>query len=323
MDLLYILLNGWDRRSETLKNRQGGIGNRPPKLGGVYPSAPVPPFVFLGAEMAAWIESHQTLREHPKIYKLMDLLQVSRAEVIGHLHMLWWWVIDYAPRGNLAEFGSRTLAKAADWQKDPDEFVKALQDSGFLTDGETGLEVHDWIDYCGELIKKRLLRESERRRKMSADFRQIPPKVRLPNRTLPNPTLPKEREDKSQANHPSRKTKLEIPEEAISLSQLLSDRIAENFPQHTAPTEAQMMEWAREAELIQRRDHHSWEQIRELLEWSQADSFWRRNILSMQKFRKQWNQLDAKRTDGGNPRNEKQEALRQQTRDLLLKPLPK
>ena len=43
----------------------------------------------------------------------------------------------------------------------------------------------------------------------------------------------------------------------------------------------------------------------------------------MQKFRKQWNQLDAKRTDGGNPRNEKQEALRQQTRDLLSKPLPK
>src|SRR3990167_8992325 len=247
-----MLANGWDRRSAILKNRQGGIGDKPPKLGRVYPSAPVSPFVFLGAEMAAWIESHQTLREHPKIYKLMDLLQISRAEVIGHLHMLWWWAIDYAPRGNLAEFGSRTLAKAADWQKDPDEFIKALQDSGFLTDGETGLEVHDWMDYCGELITKRLVRESERRRKMSADFRQFSPKVRLPNRTEPNPTLPKEIEDKSQPTPLDQKINPEIPEEAIALSQLLSDRIAENFPQRTAPTEAQMMEWAREAERIQR-----------------------------------------------------------------------
>ena len=142
--------------------------------------------------------------------------------------------------------------------------------------------------------------------------------------TPPNqPNLLKRREDKSQAIPPDQKTRPEIPTEAIALSQLLSDRIAENFPQHTAPTEAQMMEWAREAELMQRKEHHPWEQIRELLEWSQADSFWRRNILSMQKFRKQWTRLLAELTDGGNPRNEKQEALRQQTRDLLLKPLPK
>ena len=142
--------------------------------------------------------------------------------------------------------------------------------------------------------------------------------------TYPNqPNLLKKGEDKSQTSPSSQKPKPEIPTEAIALSQLLSDRIAENFPQRTALTEVQMMEWAREAERLQRIDGHPWEQIRELLEWSQADSFWRRNILSMQKFRKQWNQLDAKRTDGGNPRNEKQEALRQQTRDLLSKPLPK
>lgn len=189
-----MLQNGWDTQSEIPENRQGGVSDKPPKLGRVYPSAPTSPFVFLGAEMAAWIESHQTLREHPKIYKLMDLLQISRAEVIGHLHMLWWWAIDYAPRGNLAEFGSQSLAKAADWQKDPDEFVKALQDSGFLTDGESGLEVHDWLDYCGELIKKRLLRESERRRKLAEIGRQFPPKAAY--RTVPNRTEPKEKDKK-------------------------------------------------------------------------------------------------------------------------------
>ena len=262
--------------------------------------------------MAAWIESHQTLREHPKIYKLMDLLKISRAEVIGHLHMLWWWAIDYAPRGNLAEFGSQSLAKAADWQKDPDEFIKALQDSGFLTDGESGLEVHDWLDYCGELIKKRLLRESERRRKMSANFRQFPPKVRLPNRTLPNPTEPKE-EDKSRATR--------LPTEALALSQILSDRIAENFPQRTAPTEAQMTQWAREAERIQRIDGHSWEEIREILEWSQADSFWRQNILSMSKFRKQWNQLLAKSKNSAKESPTRADSLREKAKRALVQGL--
>ena len=83
--------------------------------------------------------------------------------------------------------------------------------------------------------------------------------------------------------------------EAISCAQFLSDKIFENFPKRTAPTKSQLMNWAREADKVYRIDGHSWGDIKELLAWSQKDVFWRQNILSMDKFRKQWNKLMAKK----------------------------
>ena len=62
----------------------------------------------------AWIESHQALREHPKVYRLMDLLGISKLDVIGHLHLLWWWCVDYAPDG-LLHYSPLQIARAAEW----------------------------------------------------------------------------------------------------------------------------------------------------------------------------------------------------------------
>jgi hypothetical protein len=81
--------------------------------------------------------------------------------------------------------------------------------------------------------------------------------------------------------------------EAVSLAEFLSRRIEENIPNRTKPTKAQLTKWAKEADLMHHRDGHSWEEIRELLEWSQSDPFWKANILSMGKFREKWNQLSA------------------------------
>lgn len=82
-------------------------------------------------------------------------------------------------------------------------------------------------------------------------------------------------------------------------AQTLSDKIFENHPTRTAPTEAVLMEWSREADRIYKIDKHGWEEILSLIEWSQVDPFWKTNILSMSKFRKQWNQLTAHRSRGG------------------------
>lgn len=111
---------------------------------------------------------------------------------------------------------------------------------------------------------------------------------RKPAPSEPDQTRPDHKEDK---NPP--------PQEAIRLAQLLSDRIFENNPKRTAPTETQLMKWSRDADLMQRKDGHTWEQIQAVLEWSQRDSFWKANILSMGKLREKWNQLSAKM--GGSP----------------------
>jgi len=85
------------------------------------------------------------------------------------------------------------------------------------------------------------------------------------------------------------------PSEALEIAQLLASSIASNIPGATRATEGQMQAWARTADLMNRRDGHGWDEIRELLVWSQAHEFWRTNILSIDKFRHHWTRLAAQR----------------------------
>jgi hypothetical protein len=109
-----------------------------------------------------WIESHQELRQHWKVQGLALALGVSRATAIGHLHLLWWWAIDYAPNGNLSRFPASIIAQAAEWTGDPGLFADALR-ANELQD-EDGM-IHDWWSYAGKLIEKRRL-DRERKAKV-------------------------------------------------------------------------------------------------------------------------------------------------------------
>ena len=115
--------------------------------------------------------------------------------MIGHLHLLWWWCMDYAMDGDLSRYNDQQIADAAEWKGDPKKFTEALVGAGLL-DGRKGGDggrrylVHDWLDFCGELIHKRLRRKEEKRQKSADIVRRDPPKVRLPDPTLPDPTRP-------------------------------------------------------------------------------------------------------------------------------------
>lgn len=141
----------------------------------------------------AWIESHQELRDHPKLYKLIEILSLEKPQAVGHLHLLWWWCVDYAPDGVL-HVNDRQIARAACWPGDAEMFVTALIESGFLERSAGVLTVHDWLDFCGELVEKRLQRKRDKRRTTSHIRRILsgksPPTV--PYRTVPNQTEPTE-----------------------------------------------------------------------------------------------------------------------------------
>jgi hypothetical protein len=49
--------------------------------------------------------------------------------------------------------------------------------------------------------------------------------------------------------------------------------------------------WLSDMERLNRIDERSWEQITKAIEWCQADDFWRGNIMSPAKLRKQYDQL--------------------------------
>lgn len=79
----------------------------------------------------AWIESHQELWRHPKTKKLARLLGVSVPTVVGHLHGIWYWALDFAQDGDLHQYDPEEIADAALWEGDPGQFIEALVAAGY------------------------------------------------------------------------------------------------------------------------------------------------------------------------------------------------
>ena len=75
--------------------------------------------------------------------------------------------------------------------------------------------------------------------------------------------------------------------EVIEACNLLADLIADNGSRRPEITE----KWLSDMERLNRIDERSWEQITKAIEWCQADDFWRGNIMSPGKLRKQYDQL--------------------------------
>jgi hypothetical protein len=73
-----------------------------------------------------WIESHTELARHPKTLRLARRLGVSLPAAIGHLHLLWWWALEYAPDGNLAVFSDEEVAQACCWEGTAASLRRAL-----------------------------------------------------------------------------------------------------------------------------------------------------------------------------------------------------
>ena len=168
----------------------------------------------------AWIESHQSLKDHPKTKRAARKLGIGVPALIGHLHCLWWWALEYAPDGNLAGFDAEDIAEAALWDGEPARFVTALMECGpgdhvgFLdTDEDGNLLVHDWQDYAGKLIERRRSDAARKRGERVSEgapldvqrtsdgppqdgaqtayvpYRTQPTNTTVPNRTVQNPTM--------------------------------------------------------------------------------------------------------------------------------------
>ena len=98
-----------------------------------------------GVFQMAWIESNQELARHPKAIKAARVLGISVPALVGHLHFLWWWCLEYAQNGDLSRFDVSDIADAAGWEGDAGKFVMALincgpgDSIGFLEQTDLGL----------------------------------------------------------------------------------------------------------------------------------------------------------------------------------------
>lgn len=128
----------------------------------------------------AWIESHQSLGQHPKTKKLARLLGASVPQVVGHLHLLWWWAFDYAQDGDLSRYSAEDIADAVLWEGSATLLLTALLDARFLDQPDGNPRIHDWDQYGGKLLAKR--------RADSARQRSTPVPMEVRRKSDGNPT---------------------------------------------------------------------------------------------------------------------------------------
>lgn len=146
----------------------------------------------------AWIEVHQELREHKKLYACAELLKISRVEMLGTIVTLWLWALDNVPDGSLSGISRQTIARVCDWNvKKADVLVNALISTGWLDQNGDTLVIHDWTEYVGKLMERR--RKDRERKKKSTS---VPPtsagtpqeshgsSAEIPVLQYPNSTVP-------------------------------------------------------------------------------------------------------------------------------------
>lgn len=84
----------------------------------------------------------------------------------------------------------------------------------------------------------------------------------------------------------------------------LARSIKKNYPELKQPEEKDLQRWAADFDKCHRLDKHSWDDISDVLAFSQKNSFWRQNIRSGNKFREKYETLliRMKEADNGKSR---------------------
>ena len=145
----------------------------------------------------AWIELHQTIWTHRKTIMLAALLDIDEMYAAAHMIRLWTWALDNAQDGDLSGLPHKVIAFGAGWKGDPDAFVHAAIQAGWIDQEGDRLVLHDWYDYAGRLIEKREANK-ERARKSRERNAQRARNVRATNEDvaqLPNHTKPNDDDD--------------------------------------------------------------------------------------------------------------------------------
>lgn len=116
------------------------------------------------------------------------------------------------------------------------------------------------------------------------------------------------------------------PPEAIEFADAFSAAVQGVHPAARPPTPTARREWIRETRLMLERDQRPLAELRAVADWlfNSADSnaqFWRRNVLSVPKFREKYVKLDAaRRSERAGPiRQHKPGPLEQAARNILAR----
>lgn len=95
--------------------------------------------------------------EHPKLLDLCARMKLRRWEAVGILESLWHFTAKFAPQGDIGKHSNSAIARAIDWNRDPDRLIQGLLDSRWLDPCDCHrLMIHDWQDHADQTLKRLL-----------------------------------------------------------------------------------------------------------------------------------------------------------------------
>lgn len=110
--------------------------------------------------------------DHPKTVSLAAELGIYLPQAIGHLELLWNFIAQKTPQGNIGKWPDVVIANAAQWTGDPSRFVAALVSVGFLDENqEHRLLTHDWAEHMPNWVRAKLKKLGLESFDLSSDLR--------------------------------------------------------------------------------------------------------------------------------------------------------
>ena len=98
-------------------------------------------------------------------------------------------------------------------------------------------------------------------------------------------------------------SKNKFSDDDLALAKYIGEKLIDIMPNMKTPN---FESWANEIRLMSERDNRTHAEIRSVFDWANNDSFWRTNILSPSKLRKQFDKLQLKLNEGLNNGTNKQ-----------------
>lgn len=157
---------------------------------------------------------------------------------------------------------------------------------------------------------------------------RIPTKETLTKENKESPTVSPpllSRVNGAQEARPPSPPITEIPKEAEEMAQKLLSKVKAIHPKLKKPN---LAKWAKDMDLLHRRDNRSWSEIDQMIDWAFEDSFWVKVIQSPEGLRNNWDKMAVQMAKVDNKSitmrrnrmiaNEMKEFLRQVNKDKLL-----
>ena len=248
-----------------------------------------------------WIKIEKVTPDKPEIYLMAEALSLDPDEILGKLIRIWSWMDSHFDEMSARRHKLSVTLVQIDRVAGVKNFGQAMVDVEWLSsEGIPNFDRH-----LGESSKKRA-KDAERKRLSRISSKDG-------HKKSGQKVGPEEEEDKKKIKDKNL-TSNNFTDRDFACAKEIYQRVL-NTAEHTKPPNFE--KWANSIRLMREQDKLTHEQIWRVFDWANRDDFWKTNILSPDKLRKQFAQLEAKMNSTSQPKQTRHQAVREKSFEAI------